>query len=173
MSKLTVSLVLRTILPTSLYLQGINWQFVSAATAVILLVCGTLLALAAKYNVSLDKVKTLAGFARFIYASFLKSHSGDGTGAGQQGALESFYKIQVCHLLILMTEANSVHPQADVYDSTRNLLLRGREDMLGLIAAQLSYKASHGEWPKAGPIWVDVRIGRLASPAIVYDVRGL
>lgn len=54
-----------------------------------------------------------------------------------------------------------------MYDSTRNLLLQGREDMLGLIAAQLIYKASHGEWPKEGPIWVDVRLRELAPLASV------
>lgn len=37
----------------------------------------------------------LETFARFFYASFLKSHSGDGTTTGQQAALESFYKAQV------------------------------------------------------------------------------
>lgn len=37
----------------------------------------------------------LAAFARFFYASFLKPHSGDGAIAGQQAALESFYKAQV------------------------------------------------------------------------------
>lgn len=100
MSKLTVSLVLQTILPTNLYLQASNWQFFSASTAGILLVCCILLIAAARYNVSLQNFKALAGFGRFIYASFLKSHSGDGTGTGQQGALESFYKIQVCVLEI-------------------------------------------------------------------------
>ena len=37
----------------------------------------------------------LATFARFFYASFLKTHSGDGAITGQQAALESFYKAQV------------------------------------------------------------------------------
>jgi len=55
---------------------------------------------------------TFASFLRFFYASFLKPHTGDGTGNGQQDALESFYSAQ-----------------AGVYDATRKTLLRGREDM--------------------------------------------
>lgn len=39
---------------------------------------------------------TLVAFLRFFYASFLKPHEKEGTLAGQQGALESFYKKQVC-----------------------------------------------------------------------------
>lgn len=54
--------------------------------------------------------------------------------------------------------------QADVYDSTRKRLLQGREDMLGLVAAQLMYKASQGAYCKRGPIWVDVRFGDLEYP---------
>jgi len=55
---------------------------------------------------------TVASFLRFFYASFLKPHTGDGIGNGQQDALESFYSAQ-----------------AGVYDATRKRLLRGREDM--------------------------------------------
>jgi betaine lipid synthase len=75
---------------------------------------------------------------RFVYACFLKPHA-KGDGQGQQAALESFYRAQ-----------------ADVYDATRRTLLRGREDMLGLAAAQLVRKAAlergHGE----RRVWVDV-----------------
>lgn len=46
--------------------------------------------------------------------------------------------------------------QADVYDGSRKLLLRGREDMLGLVAAQLRYKADKGAWSTRKPIWVDI-----------------
>ena len=42
----------------------------------------------------------------------------------QQDALESFYG-----------------QQAGAYDNTRKVLLRGREDMLALVAAQLESKA--------------------------------
>ena len=80
----------------------------------------------------------LSSFLRFFYASFLKPHTGDGTG-GQQDALESFYKAQ-----------------ASVYDTTRRRLLRGREDMLGLVAAQLATKAANERVQHPKRIWVDV-----------------
>jgi betaine lipid synthase len=87
-----------------------------------------------------EDIGTLRSFLRFFYASFLKPHTGDGTENGQQDALESFYKAQ-----------------AGVYDATRKMLLHGREDMLGLVAAQLVQKATkeHTRDPKR--IWVDVR----------------
>lgn len=81
----------------------------------------------------------LTTFFKFFYASFLKPHTGDGALTGQQAALESFYKAQ-----------------ADIYDTSRKLLLRGREDMLGLAAAQLKYKAEKGAFDKKKPIWVDI-----------------
>lgn len=70
----------------------------------------------------------------------MKPHDGDGTGNGQQDALESFYKAQ-----------------AGVYDVTRKTLLRGREDMLGLVAAQLVRKAASERTHDTKRIWVDVR----------------
>lgn len=81
----------------------------------------------------------LTSFLRFFYASFLKPHTGDGAGNGQQDALESFYKAQ-----------------AGVYDATRKRLLRGREDMLGLVAAQLVHKAANERPHDTKRIWVDV-----------------
>lgn len=45
--------------------------------------------------------------------------------------------------------------QADVYDATRLRLLRGREDMLGLVAAQLKHRAEAGLISQR-PVWVDV-----------------
>jgi len=53
--------------------------------------------------------------------------------------LESFYKAQ-----------------AGVYDATRKRLLRGREDMLGLVAAQLVNKAARTRSHDPKRIWVDV-----------------
>jgi betaine lipid synthase len=83
----------------------------------------------------------LTSFLRFFYASFLKPHSsGEGVN-GQQDALESFYKAQ-----------------AAVYDNTRKRLLRGREDMLGLVAAQLVQKAARDRTHDPKRIWVDVRL---------------
>ncbi|KAE8443270.1 hypothetical protein EG329_002058 [Mollisiaceae sp. DMI_Dod_QoI] len=77
-------------------------------------------------------------FLRFFYASFLKPHTGD-VGNGQQDALESFYKAQ-----------------AGVYDATRKSLLRGREDMLGLVAAQMVQKAAKERTHDTKRIWVDI-----------------
>jgi len=72
-------------------------------------------------------------YAKFFYACFLKPHSGDKNGS-QQDALESFYKAQ-----------------AKAYDATRERLLHGREDMLGLVAAQLKEKDFDTK-----PTWIDV-----------------
>lgn len=86
-------------------------------------------------------------FFLFFYSSFLKPHQGD-SKTNQQDALESFYK-----------------KQAGAYDSTRKVLLRGREDMLGLVVAQLKSKAEQAT--AAGKnqnkrIWVDVSATMLA-----------
>lgn len=48
------------------------------------------------------------------------------------------------------------HDQASVYDATRHRLLRGREDMLGLVAAQLKYKLENKEIKAGKAVWVDV-----------------
>lgn len=85
----------------------------------------------------------LKSFFLFFYSSFLKPHQGDSKGT-QQDALESFYS-----------------KQAGAYDATRKVLLRGREDMLALVAAQLKAKArlaqNAGRAKKAKRVWVDVR----------------
>jgi betaine lipid synthase len=88
-----------------------------------------------------ENLSVFSSYMRFFYASFLKPHSGDGSEKGQQAALESFYKAQ-----------------AGVYDATRKRLLRGREDMLGLVAAQLIQKAAKGRTHDTKRIWVDVSI---------------
>jgi len=85
----------------------------------------------------------LKSFFLFFYSSFIKPHEGDSKGT-QQDALESFYKTQ-----------------AGAYDSTRKVLLRGREDMLALVAAQLEAKdklaaTSKGRSASSKKIWVDV-----------------
>ncbi|KAF8740185.1 hypothetical protein AX14_008370 [Amanita brunnescens Koide BX004] len=77
-------------------------------------------------------------YLKFIYANFLKPHDKSG-GQGQQHALESFYKTQ-----------------ATVYDATRRRLLRGREDMLGLLAAQLNYKIKNNDLARRKAVWVDI-----------------
>lgn len=76
---------------------------------------------------------------RFFYASFLKPHTTVSTN-GQRDALESFYS-----------------SQADAYDVTRAGLLKGREDMLCLAAAQLRFREAREDMPKHR-IWVDVRL---------------
>lgn len=97
-----------------------------------------------------ENLSPLASFVRFFYASFLKPHTGDGSANGQQDALESFYKAQ-----------------AGVYDKTRKRLLRGREDMLGLVAAQLVYKAAKDRTHDTKRIWVDVS----PEPPTAHDAR--
>lgn len=85
----------------------------------------------------------------FAYSCFLKPHEGDGKGT-QQDALESFYKTQ-----------------AGIYDSTRRALLKGREDMLALVAAQLEAKAEKSDTKtrnKTKRVWVDVRRLPILSP---------
>lgn len=81
----------------------------------------------------------ISTFWTFCYACFLKPHNGDGDG-NQQDALESFYQAQ-----------------ASIYDATRSRLLRGREDMLGLVAAQLKHRVAEGAI-RQKPVWVDVSL---------------
>lgn len=77
----------------------------------------------------------------FAWNCFFKPHTGDDTRS-QQDALESFYKAQ-----------------ASVYDATRMRLLQGREEMLGLVAAQTKHRVANGTLPRK-PVWVDVsRVG--------------
>ncbi len=65
------------------------------AAAAIVLVAATFAFLALRYN-ELSKMyaSTIRTF-HFLYATFLKPHTGDGEATGQQAALESFYKAQV------------------------------------------------------------------------------
>ena len=81
----------------------------------------------------------------FFYSCFLKPHSTGAKGT-QQDALESFYS-----------------GQAGIYDVTRNTLLKGREDMLALVAAQLRAKADKTtRGPNQKRVWVDVGLVRLS-----------
>ena len=87
-----------------------------------------------------DEAPGLAkSFFLFFYSCFVKPHRGDGNGS-QQDALESFYGAQ-----------------AGAYDSTRKVLLKGREDMLALAGAQLKARSSGGKGDKKKRVWVDVR----------------
>lgn len=91
-----------------------------------------------KYDEDDDEVdsnpNSLKSLLLFCYSCFLKPHATAGETGTQQDALESFYG-----------------SQAGIYDATRGTLLKGREDMLALVAAQLRYRAG-----LKNPIWVDV-----------------
>ena len=108
---------------------------------------------ASKKNPKADEdLSTWASFLRFFYACFLKPHEKEG-GNGQQDALESFYKAQ-----------------AGVYDATRKRLLCGREDMLGLVAAQLTHKSGKKREPGQKRIWVDVSLFEVFRDALHADL---
>ncbi|KAF9893858.1 hypothetical protein FE257_010028 [Aspergillus nanangensis] len=130
MSSLTTS-------PAGSLLSGMDRLHVYIAGTAFL-VCA-LVAAVLLMSIQKDKIDYNSGvftYFKFIYASFLKPHSG---GDSQQDALESFYKTQ-----------------AGVYDVTRKRLLRGREDMLGLVAAQLKYKVENKDIQNGKPIWIDI-----------------
>lgn len=85
----------------------------------------------------------------FCYSCFLKPHSPGAKGT-QQDALESFYS-----------------GQAGIYDVTRRTLLKGREDMLALVAAQLRAKADKTErGSNQKRVWVDVSHATPAESSI-------
>ncbi|KAL8901272.1 MAG: hypothetical protein Q9192_000633 [Flavoplaca navasiana] len=102
----------------------------------LLLIVYAALSSQCKIRLSYNQV---VNFCTFFYSSFLKPHSKGNALVGQQGALESFYKVQ-----------------ANVYDETRKLLLCGREDMLALAAAQLNFQAQQGLFRHSKPVWVDI-----------------
>ncbi|PGH07098.1 hypothetical protein AJ79_06376 [Helicocarpus griseus UAMH5409] len=114
----------------------VHAQIAAAAVFVVALVSSVLLFVLCKPQGKQDSA--LSTYFKFFYASFVKPHESHSEG-GQQLALESFYKTQ-----------------AAVYDATRKRLLRGREDMLGLLAAQMKHKKEkrQDQWQK--PIWVDI-----------------
>lgn len=123
--------------PSILLLKDPHAQIIAVGVAITVVV-GVIfvISFAVQKKDTEEKPSFLLSLLRFCYACFLKPHDGDGLG-GQQAALESFYKAQ-----------------AGVYDATRTRLLCGREDMLGLVAAQLQEKAS--EKSEKRRVWVDV-----------------
>ena len=145
--------------PFDLPLKLHHVQIILAASAVLFLVAAVfVLALSGTKPVP-SALGPVTSFCRFFYASFLKPHTGDSAGTGQQAALESFYRAQVRTILQgVRPSADASHTQADVYDATRKRLLRGREDMLGLVAAQLKHKVQRDGVLRTKPIWVDVSI---------------
>lgn len=82
-------------------------------------------------------VSTVETYTKFCWNCFLKPHTST-RRAGQQDALESFYKAQ-----------------ARIYDATRVRLLCGREDMLALVAAQIQQRKTK-DCASDKPVWVDV-----------------
>ncbi|KAJ6088746.1 hypothetical protein N7486_010007 [Penicillium sp. IBT 16267x] len=111
-----------------LYISG-------AALLVFALVALVLLISFQQVKVNMDQGPLT--YVKFIWANFLKPH--DRSGSSQQDALESFYRTQ-----------------ATVYDATRRRLLHGREDMLGLAAAQLKHKIESKEIKAGKTVWVDI-----------------
>ncbi|KAK7754949.1 hypothetical protein SLS62_003033 [Diatrype stigma] len=91
-------------------------------------------------NSSTENPSVLRSVWLFVWSCFLKPHKGDAK-RNQQDALESFYK-----------------GQADAYDATRKTLLKGREDMLALAAAQVLYRVQRGDQPSHSKrrIWIDI-----------------
>lgn len=128
-----------SLIPNTLLRDPHNQIYFAGATLFLLIGVVFALTLRSSSKVEDADPSAIMSFLKFFYASFLKPHTGDGTGNGQQDALESFYKAQ-----------------ASVYDATRKRLLRGREDMLGLVAAQLVYKAARERPHDSKRIWVDV-----------------
>ena len=58
--------------------------------------------------------------------------------------------------------------KADIYDTTRKRLLRGREDMLGLVSAQLKYDSTDSARMGRKPIWVDIGGGIVEHRDLIY-----
>ncbi|KAL1986858.1 hypothetical protein VTN96DRAFT_5511 [Rasamsonia emersonii] len=126
-------------LHSKLGLQGAGSPHISIGIAAFL-VCA-LVASVLLLSLQKDKAENvIVTYAKFVYASFLKPHERDRGGeGGQQHALESFYR-----------------SQASAYDATRKTLLRGREDMLGLLAAQLKFREVQNKLSAGKPVWVDI-----------------
>ncbi|KAL4779136.1 hypothetical protein BJX76DRAFT_365512 [Aspergillus varians] len=125
--------------PTGFLQGGVDRLYVSIAGTAFF-VCALvaiILAVALQKRSKVDYNSGVFSYLKFIYANFLKPH--DKGGSDQQHALESFYSTQ-----------------ATVYDTTRKRLLCGREDMLGLVGAQLKYKLENKELKKGKAIWVDL-----------------
>jgi betaine lipid synthase len=112
---------------------------VGIACGVLILFLAIIFAAAFTSSSKSNPLASLGAYARFVYACFLKPHTGDDSGS-QQDALESFYKAQ-----------------AEGYDATRARLLHGRDDLLGIVASQLREKKT---FATGKPIWVDVSCGQ-------------
>jgi len=111
-----------------------------AAGFLVLGILATMVILLAHSDLKFESpaLSAIQTYSKFAWNCFVKPHS-KGKSGSQQDALESFYSAQ-----------------ATVYDATRSHLLRGREDMLALVAAQMRARVNAGTVP-VKPVWVDVR----------------
>lgn len=111
-----------------------------AAGLLVLSILATMVILLAHSNLKFESpmLSAIQTYSKFAWNCFVKPHT-KGESGSQQDALESFYSAQ-----------------ASIYDATRTRLLRGREDMLALVAAQMRARVNTGTVP-AKPVWVDVR----------------
>ena len=66
-----------------------------AAFSILILLSGVFTIAVLKHKALQDVLESAKSFGRFFYTTFLKPHTGD-SNRGQQAALESFYKAQVC-----------------------------------------------------------------------------
>lgn len=129
-----------------LYIAGVAFLVIALVSFVLLV---------HSKQVKVDANDGLLTYLRFVWANFLKPH--DKNGQGQQHALESFYKTQ-----------------ATVYDATRRRLLHGREDMLGLVAAQLKVKVENKTLKDGKAVWIDVSLlsfSTFLAKLTLYDCR--
>ena len=69
-------------------------QLLAVAASILILVTGILSVTMLRSSACKSALDSFHNFSKFFYVSFLKPHTGDCL-AGQQGALESFYKAQV------------------------------------------------------------------------------
>jgi betaine lipid synthase len=137
----------------SAYLPLDPFQQLTLAVGVVGIFLATIFAFAFRSTSDKQATGSLQAYLKFIYGCFLKPHTGDGTG-NQQDALVCLLNCYTRHRANCKQES-FYKAQADVYDATRVRLLRGREDMLGLVAAQLKHRTNAGLISQR-PVWVDV-----------------
>lgn len=85
--------LLHTSLPQCPYTMDWLHVYIAGAAFLVFALVG-LVMLVSSQQVKVDLNQGVFTYLKFIYASFLKPH--DKSAEGQQGALESFYKTQVC-----------------------------------------------------------------------------
>lgn len=74
-----------------------HFQIIIAASAILLFIATIFGIFFLKPKSLIRVTEVTSSYAKFVYVSFFKPHTGD-SGDGQQGALESFYKAQVSML---------------------------------------------------------------------------